>query len=103
MLLPYEEPSITGSDPGTLKDKVMTGYQGWFNCQGDGAETFSSHNRKTVLRHFKWMADVLSPWNVGRFGDLSGLQRHAKKILGTGCRLGPGARHRLDAGRLPWL
>lgn len=106
VLKPYEGPSIPGADPSTLKGKVMTGYQGWFNCEGDGAnlawthwakdldkpfqpgniavdmwpdvseydddelyttvfrykdgtlaKTFSSHNRKTVLRHFKWMRD----------------------------------------------
>lgn len=103
---PYDGPSVRGADPSTLTGKVMTGYQGWFNCEGDGAHlgwthwardrkkpfgpgnitvdlwpdvseyeddelyttaftyadgtparTFSSHNRKTVIRHFKWMAD----------------------------------------------
>lgn len=93
-------------DRSTLKGKVMVGYQGWFNCEGDGAdlgwthwarhrkkpfgpdnvsvdfwpdvseldpderfatdfkradgsvaEVFSSRNRKTVLRHFRWMYD----------------------------------------------
>lgn len=93
-------------DCSTLRGKVMCGYQGWFNCEGDGAnlgwthwvrnhrrpftpgnvsvdlwpdvselddderyatgfnhadgsvaEVFSSTNRKTVLRHFKWMKD----------------------------------------------
>lgn len=88
----------------TMTGKVMVGYQGWFNCEGDGsrlgwkhwarrrhqpfapgniavdlwpdvseleaderyatgfkltdgsvAEVFSSANRKTVLRHFRWM------------------------------------------------
>lgn len=106
VLRPYEGPSIRGADPSTLTGKVMTGYQGWFNCEDDGADlgwthwardrrktfgpgnvtvdlwpdvseydanelyptafthtdgtparTFSSHNRKTVIRHFKWMAD----------------------------------------------
>jgi len=106
VLKPYDGPSISGSDPSTLRDKVMTGYQGWFNCEGDGAnlgwthwarnrnkafgpgnvtvdlwpdvseydddelyataftyedgtpaKTFSSYNRKTVIRHFRWMAD----------------------------------------------
>lgn len=91
-------------DRSTLKGKVMCGYQGWFNCEGDGAnlgwthwanrrsqpfapgnvtvdlwpdmsemssderfstgfknadgqvaEVFSSYNRQTVLRHFRWM------------------------------------------------
>jgi len=106
VLKPYDGPSYPGADPGTLTGKVMTGYQGWFNCERDGAnlgwthwardpgkafgpgnitvdlwpdvseydedelystaftyedgspaKTFSSHNRKTVVRHFKWMAD----------------------------------------------
>ncbi len=106
VLVPYEGPSVRGSDPTTLQGKVVTGYQGWFNCEGDGADlgwvhwirdrsrplgpdnitidlwpdvseydedelyptlftnpdgspakVFSSHNRKTVLRHFKWMRD----------------------------------------------
>jgi len=104
VLRPYDGPSVAGVDPSTLTGKVMTGYQGWFNCEGDGAglgwthwggrrafgpgnvtvdlwpevseydddelyttgftyedgtaaRTFSSHNRKTVVRHFKWMAD----------------------------------------------
>ncbi len=106
VLKPYDGPSSPGVDPATLTGKVMTGYQGWFNCEGDGARmawthwakdrrkpfgpgnisvdlwpdvseydddelyttvfhhedgtparTFSSHNRKTVIRHFKWMAD----------------------------------------------
>jgi hypothetical protein len=106
VLRSYDGPSVPGVDPSTLTGKVMTGYQGWFNCEGDGAHlgwthwardskktfgpgnvtvdlwpdvseyeddelyttaftyadgtparTFSSHNRKTVIRHFKWMAD----------------------------------------------
>ena len=103
VLKPYEGPSVKGADPRTLIGKVMTGYQGWFNCPGDGsrqgwvhwgrgqlkpgnvtvdawpdlseydedelyetgfrhadgsvAKVFSSHDRKTVLRHFKWMRD----------------------------------------------
>jgi arylsulfatase A-like enzyme len=92
-------------DPSTLQGKVMCGYQGWFNCEGDGAQlgwnhwargrgvlapgnvtvdlwpdvseydpdelyatdfkhrdgriakVFSSRNRKTVLRHFRWMRE----------------------------------------------
>lgn len=93
-------------DCSTLTGKVMVGYQGWFNCEGDGAElgwkhwarrrhrplgpnnvtvdlwpdvseldaderfdtefrladgsraqVFSSANRKTVMRHFRWMQE----------------------------------------------
>jgi hypothetical protein len=93
-------------DTSTLKNKIMCGYQGWFNCpndqqglgwthwwrnsgrpfgpgnvtvdlwpdvselgkdelhetefklaNGESAKVFSSANRKTVVRHFKWMRD----------------------------------------------
>lgn len=36
-LAPYTAPSIHGVDTSTLTGKVMAGYQGWFNCEGDGA------------------------------------------------------------------
>jgi hypothetical protein len=97
---------VSSVDTSKLAGKVMVGYQGWFNCAGDGAqlgwkhwarrsdqrpgpgnvtvdlwpdvseldaderyatdferadgspaEVFSSANRKTVLRHFRWMRD----------------------------------------------
>ncbi|HMF77923.1 MAG TPA: glycoside hydrolase family 71/99-like protein [Bryobacteraceae bacterium] len=91
-------------DPSTLNNKVLLGYQGWFNCPGDGsprnnwrswsrgvpaadtltidlypdlreldadercappgmtingkpAYLYSAWNRKTVLRHFRWMKE----------------------------------------------
>lgn len=37
-LKPYAGPSVKGIDTGTLSNKVMCGYQGWFNVEGDGAE-----------------------------------------------------------------
>lgn len=37
-LAPYSGPSTRGVDTSTLSNKVMCGYQGWFNCEGDGAE-----------------------------------------------------------------
>jgi hypothetical protein len=37
-LKPYAGPSVKGVDTGTLSNKVMCGYQGWFNAEGDGAE-----------------------------------------------------------------
>jgi len=103
---PYTGKSVLGVDTKTLTGKVMCGYQGWFNCAGDGADIgwihwgghgqdmpgpgnitidlwpdvseydadelydtgfrfkdgktaqlFSSHRRKTVLRHFEWMRE----------------------------------------------
>lgn len=104
-LRPYDGPSVRGVDAATLTGKVMCGYQGWFNAEGDGAErgwvhwtkgrgplepgkakvdlwpdvselaaderfatgfnladgrvaeVFSSFKKNTVLRHFAWMRD----------------------------------------------
>ncbi len=36
-LAPYTGPIVRGVDTSTLTGKVMAGYQGWFNCEGDGA------------------------------------------------------------------
>jgi len=43
VLKPYDGPSVTGADRNTLTGKVMTGYQGWFNCEGDGANLGWTH------------------------------------------------------------
>ena len=40
---PYTGPSVKGVDTSTLTGKVMCGYQGWFNVEGDGAERGSVH------------------------------------------------------------
>ncbi len=134
VLKPYNGPSVKGADPNTLKGKIMTGYQGWFNCPGDGAnlgwgswgtsrgrrfepgklsidlwpdvseydddelyvtpffhadgtpaKVFSSHNRKTVIRHFKWMRDYgIDGAFVQRFShnlDNSTQRYHKDKVL----------------------
>lgn len=36
-LAPYGGPSVRGVDARTLKGKILCGYQGWFNAEGDGA------------------------------------------------------------------
>jgi len=136
VLKPYEGPSVRGTDPTSLTGKVMTGYQGWFNCEGDGANlgwthwatgqgrdklfgpgnitvdmwpdvteldedelcttgftqsdgaaarVFSSHNRKTVIRHFKWMADYgIDGAFIQRFTsriDNETMRYHKDKVL----------------------
>lgn len=42
-LRPYTGPSVRGVDTSTLAGKVMCGYQGWFNAEGDGAERGWGH------------------------------------------------------------
>ncbi|HMJ91904.1 MAG TPA: glycoside hydrolase family 71/99-like protein [Candidatus Acidoferrum sp.] len=37
-LRPYAGPTARGVDTSTLSNKLMCGYQGWFNAEGDGAE-----------------------------------------------------------------
>lgn len=136
VLKPYDGPSITSSDPSTLTGKVMTGYQGWFNCPDDGADlnwvhwarsengafqpgnstvdawpdiseygedelydtgfrhadgsvakVFSSHNRETVLRHFKWMQEYgIDGAFVQRFANgIKGgdVRYHKDKVLSS--------------------
>jgi hypothetical protein len=138
-LHPYDGPTTHGVDIATLTGKVMCGYQGWFNAEGDrarrgwrhwtrrpgpladgnakfdlwpdvseltpaerfptgfrlpdgqSAEVFSSFNRDTVLRHFRWMRDYgIDGAFVQRFivdvRDPAGL-RHANTVLDH-CRAG---------------
>ena len=42
-LVPYRGPGERGVDTSTLAGKVMCGYQGWFACEGDGAEIGFQH------------------------------------------------------------
>ena len=140
LLQPYSGPSVRGVDTGTLTGKVMAGYQGWFNCEGDGAglgwthwarknsklfapgnvtvdlwpdiselsvgerfatgfkladgrpaEVFSSFNRETVLRHFRWMREYgIDGAFVQRFanGVNNEALRHHKDVVLANCREG---------------
>lgn len=51
-LLPYGGPCVRGVDTSTLTGKVMTGYQGWFNCEGDGAGLGWTHWARNKSRPF---------------------------------------------------
>ncbi len=55
-LAPYSGESVHGVDTTTLTGKVMCGYQGWFNCDGDGA------NRGWV--HWVKSKGIPSPANI---------------------------------------
>ncbi|MEY3898103.1 MAG: hypothetical protein RLZZ214_3624 [Verrucomicrobiota bacterium] len=148
VLHPYTGPSERGVDTTTLTGKMMCGYQGWFNAEGDGgnlgfrhwtrhgdtpapgnvkvdlwpdvselgrderyptqfyhadgrpAEIFSSSNKATVLRHFKWMRDCgIDGVFVQRF--ISSLRapdvrRASDKVLGH-CREGANRQGRAYA------
>lgn len=56
-LLAAGPPAATKVDASTLTGKVMCGYQGWFNCKGDGADLGWTHWAKRRTRPF-------SPGNV---------------------------------------
>jgi len=139
-LAPYTGPSVRGVDTSALTGKVMCGYQGWFNCEGDGAglgwthwarnkskplapgnvhvdlwpdvteltpserfttgfkfadgrpaELFSSYNRETVLRHFRWMREYgIDGAFVQRFanGVKDATMRRHKDVVLANCREG---------------
>jgi len=43
---PYDGPSVSSVEADSLIGKVMTGYQGWFRCEGDGADEGWFHYRR---------------------------------------------------------
>lgn len=51
-LIPYAGPSVKSVDTTTLKGKVMTGYQGWFNCPDDGAGLGWTHWARQGSKQF---------------------------------------------------
>ena len=78
VLKPYSGPSLSGIDTSTLTGKVMCGYQGWFNCEGDGAELGWTHwarNRRKLQSRMQITQDpaylhhdgrpVVAVWGVG--------------------------------------
>ena len=52
ILTGYTGPSISGVDTSTLDGKVMTGYQGWFNAQDDGADLGWTHWARDKTKTF---------------------------------------------------
>ncbi len=54
-LAPYRGPSVRDVDTRTLEGKVMAGYQGWFNAEGDGAGLGWTH----------WARDRRQPFGPG--------------------------------------
>ncbi len=50
-----DEPSSSSVESATLRGKVMVGYQGWFNCEGDGAKLGWKH----------WARDLFQPVGPG--------------------------------------
>ncbi|MEM8677741.1 MAG: glycoside hydrolase family 71/99-like protein [Planctomycetota bacterium] len=58
VLIPYQGPSDPTLDSRTLDGRVMVGYQGWFNCEGDGADLGWTHWAKRREQQF-------APGNIG--------------------------------------
>lgn len=83
-LRPYVGPSLPGVDTSTLTGKVMAGYQGWFNCEGDGAGLGWVHwgrGRK--------LAPAPGNITVDLWPDVSGFPRD--ELFPTGFRLADGS------------
>lgn len=83
-LQPYEGAIVHGVDASTLTGKVMCGYQGWFNAEGDGAE------RGWV--HWTRGRGTLAPGNakIDLWPDVSELA--AEERFGTGFQHSNGTR-----------
>lgn len=84
-LRPYRGPVVAGVDTKTLAGKIMTGYQGWFNCEGDGADLGWTH----------WARDRSKPFGPGNvtvdlWPDMS--EMSASERFATGFKLADG-RH----------
>lgn len=78
-------------------EKFATGFQ---YADGSTAEVFSSHNRKTVLRHFEWMAEYnidgvfVQRFAVETYGTRN--RNHCDTVL-THCREGANTYRRVYA------
>jgi hypothetical protein len=78
-------PDLTGFDP---DERYATSFR---HANGRAAEVFSSHNRKTVLRHFRWMREYgIDGVFVQRFANelRSEATRHPKDVVLAHCREG---------------
>ncbi len=80
----YSGPSVHGVDTSTLTGKVMAGYQGWFNCEGDGANLSWTHWAQQSKKSF-------APGNVkvDLWPDVSELG--ADELYTTGFKLADGS------------
>src|SRR6187402_1627967 len=81
-LQPYTGPSERGVDVSTLTGKLMCGYQGWFNAEGDGA--------KLGFRHWTRRRDLPAPANanIDLWPDVSELAKDER--FQTGFHLADG-------------
>ena len=56
----YDGASVRGVDTSTLKRKVICGYQGWFNCDGDVPIEVGCTGQKAVGRWFRAVQSSIS-------------------------------------------
>lgn len=87
-LVPYTGPAVSGVDTSTLTGKVMAGYQGWFNCEGDGANLGWTHWARNGGRPF-------GPGNVtvDLWPDVS--EYSEDELFATGFKLADGSPGRV--------
>ena len=87
-LMPYAGPSEVGVDTSTLTGKVMCGYQGWFSCEGDGADLGWTHWAKDRQALFGPGNISVDLWpDVSEYGD--------DELFATGFRLADGSPARV--------
>ena len=88
VLRPYEGPSEAGVGASTLTGKVMCGYQGWFNCEGDGADLGWTHWAKSRRELFGPGNVTVDLWpDVSEYGD--------DELFETGFQLADGSSARV--------
>lgn len=80
----YSGQTIKGVDTSTLTGKVMTGYQGWFTCEGDGMDMGWTHWAKNRTKPFGPGNVTVDLWpDVSEYSD--------DELYETGFRLKDGS------------
>ncbi len=84
ILQSYRGISVSGTDTSTLTGKVMTGYQGWFNCEGDGAGLGWTHWARDKRKQFGPNNITVDFWpDVSEYGQ--------EELFDTGFRFEDGS------------
>ena len=83
VLVAYSGPSVVGVDTSTLHGKVMTGYQGWFNAEGDGAGLGWTHWSKHKDEPFGPGNVTVDLWpDMSEYGDHERFETEFRQVDG---------------------